>query len=119
MFDDMLETQLVLKGIITPEEWSGIKSKIDYKYAQDQYYQEMKNAENLRNRVDLLNQMVPYVGVYYSKDYIRKNILKMTDDEIKAIAKENEAETTEEQPGAPGSVQAAALSRETNAAPEQ
>ena len=117
LFDDLLETQLVLKGIITPEEWSGIKSKIDYKYAQDQYYQEMKNAENLRNRVDLLNQMVPYVGIYYSKDYIRKNILKMTDDEIEAIARENEAEPTEEQPGAPGSVQAAALSRETNAAP--
>ena len=116
LFDDLLETQLVLKGIITPEDWSGIKSKIDYKYAQDQFYQEMKNAENLRNRVDVLNQMSPYVGIYYSKNYIRKNILKLSDDEIKQIEKENETDQVEIQPGMPGSEQAAALSRETNAA---
>ena len=119
MFDDLLETQLVLKGIITPEDWDGIKSKIDYKYAQDQYYQEMKLAENLRNRVDVLNQMSPYVGIYYSKTYIRKNILKLTDDEIEQIEKENQSDPGEIQPGMPGSVQAAALSRETNAAPDQ
>jgi hypothetical protein len=117
LFDDLLETQLVLKGIITPEDWDGIKSKIDYKYAQDQYYQEMKLAENLRNRVDVLNQMSPYVGVYYSKTYIRKNILKLTDDEIEQIEKENQTDPVEIQPGMPGSEQAAALSRETNAAP--
>ena len=115
LFDDLLETQLVLKGIITPEDWSSIKSKIDYKYAQDQYYQEMKDAENLRNRVDVLNQMSPYVGIYYSKDYIRKNILKLSDAEIKQIEKENEKDPVEIQPGMPGSEQAAALSRETNA----
>jgi hypothetical protein len=63
--------------------------------------------------------MAPYVGVYYSKTYIRKNILKLTDDEIEQIEKENEAEPVEIQPGMPGSVQAAALSRETNAAPDQ
>ena len=119
LFDDLLETQLVLKGVITPEDWSSIKSKIDYKYAQDQYYQEMKLAENLRNRVDLLNQMSPYVGIYYSKEYVRKNILKMTDDEIKQIEKDNEKDPVEIQPGMPGSDQAAALSRETNASPAQ
>jgi hypothetical protein len=119
LFDDLLETQLVLKGIITPEDWSSIKSKIDYKYAQDQYYQEMKLAENLRNRVDLLNQMSPYVGVYYSKEYVRKNILKLTDDEIKQIENDNEKDPVEIQPGMPGSDQAAALSREVNASPQQ
>jgi len=116
LFDDLLETQLVLKGIITPEDWSSIKSKIDYKYAQDQYYQEMKDAENLRNRVDLLNQMSPYVGIYYSKDYIRRNILKMSSDEIESIAKENEQEPVEIQPGMPGADQAIDMSRETNGA---
>ena len=119
LFDDLLLTQLILKGIITPEDWPSIKSKIDYKYAQDQYFQEMKDAENLRNRVDVLNQMSPYVGIYYSKNYIRKNVLKMTDEEIAQIEKENEEDPVEIQPGMPGSEQAAALSRETSAAPGQ
>jgi len=119
LFDDLLETQLVLKGVITPEDWPEIKNKLQYVYAQDQYYLEMKEAENLRNRVDVLNQMSPYVGIYYSKDYIRKNVLRLTDDEIKQIEKENEQDPVEIQPGMPGSEQAAALSRETNAAPGQ
>jgi hypothetical protein len=79
----------------------------------------MKLAENLRNRVDLLNQMSPYVGVYYSKEYVRKNILKLTDDEIKQIENDNEKDPVEIQPGMPGSDQAAALSREVNASPQQ
>jgi hypothetical protein len=57
--------------------------------------------------------------MYYSKEYVRKNILKMTDDEIKQIEKDNEKDPVEIQPGMPGSDQAAALSRETNAAPDQ
>jgi hypothetical protein len=119
LFDDLLETQLVLKGVITPEDWPAIKNKLQYVYAQDQYYLEMKEAENLRNRVDVLNQMSPYVGIYYSKDYIRKNVLRLTDDQIKQIEKENEQDPVEIQPGMPGSEQAAALSRETNASPDQ
>ena len=112
LFDDLLESQLVLKGIIKPEDWDNIKEKIDYKYAQDQYYQEIKEAENLRNRIDVLNQMSPYVGVYFSKQYIRKNVLKMTDAEIETIEQEIEDEPPTIQPGMPGSDQAAALSRE-------
>lgn len=112
LFDDLLETQLVLKKIITPEDWDGIKEKINYKYAQDQYYQEVKEAENLRNRLDVLNQMSPYVGVYFSKDYVRKNVLRLTDAEIEQIDQENETDPPEMQAGMPGSEQAAALSRE-------
>jgi len=112
LFDDLLETQLVLKGIITPEDWKQIKESINYEYAQDQYYEEIKNAENLRNRVDVLNQMTPYVGVYFSKNYIRKNILKLSDQEIEQIEQENEQDPLDVQPGAPGSMQAAELSKE-------
>ena len=112
LFDDLLETQLVLKGIITPDDWADMKEKINYEYAQDQYYEEVKMAENLRNRIDLLNQMTPYVGMYYSKNYVRKNILKLTDQEIDQIEKENEEDPPELQPGMPGSEQAMALSRE-------
>lgn len=113
LFDDLLETQLVLKKIITPEDWGGIKEKINYKYAQDQYYQEMKEAENIRNRLDVLNQMSPYVGIYFSKDYVRKKVLRLNDAEIEQIDQENEEDPLEMQAERPGSEQAAALSRET------
>ncbi len=112
LFDDLLRTQLILKGIITAEDWESFKEKVDYKYAQDQYYQEIKEAENLRNRVDVLNQMTPYVGTYFSKNYVRKNVLRLTDQEIRQIEKENQDDPLELQPGMPGSEQAAALSRE-------
>ena len=112
LFDDLLFTQLILKGIITVEDWNGIKEKFNYEYAQDQYYQEIKNLENLRNRVDIVNQMTPYVGTYFSKNYIRKNILLLSDDEIKRIEGENEQDPLQIQPGMPGSEQMAALSRE-------
>ena len=112
LFDDLLETQLVLKGIITPEDWANMKEKINYQYAQDQYYEEIKTAENLRNRIDLLNQMTPYVGLYYSKNYIRKNILKLTEQEVDQIETENEQDPADVMPGAPGSMQAAELSKE-------
>lgn len=112
LFDDLLKTQLILKKIIRSDEWDQLKQSINYKYAQDQYYQEMKEAENLRNRLDVLNQMSPYVGVYFSQSYVKKNVLKMTDAEIERIEAENEEQPPVSQPGMPGSEQAAALSRE-------
>ena len=105
LFDDLLKTQLVLKGIITIEDWDELKDKLDYKYAQDQYYQELKESENLRNRLDVLNTMSPYVGMYFSKQYVRTNILKLTEDEVKQIEKENEEDPVTIQPGMPGSEQ--------------
>jgi len=114
LFDDLLSTQLILKKILTPEDWSNIKEKINYEYAQDQYYQEIKDAENLRNRIDVLNQMSPYVGVYFSKNYIRKEILKLSDDKIEQIEKDNQEDAPVMQPDMPGSEQAMALSRETD-----
>jgi hypothetical protein len=119
LFDDLLETQLVLKNIIKPEEWDDIKQKINYEYAQDQYYQEMKEAENLRNRIDIVNQMTPYVGMYFSKNYVRKNILRMTDEDIERIEQENEEDPPmmPGQEGQPGSMQASALSNEVQGNP--
>ena len=113
LFDDLLKTQLVLKGVMTIEDWEEIKQKVEYEYAQDQYFQEMKQAENIRNRIDVLNQMAPYVGTYFSKEYVRKNVLRLSDDDIDRIEKENEDDPVEVQPqDQPGSDQAAALSRE-------
>jgi len=102
LFDDLLKTQLVLKGIIVEDEWDAIKQRIVYQYAQDQYFLEMKEAENLRNRIDVLNQMSPFVGLYFSKQYVRKNVLRLTDKEITEIEADNKKEPIEIQPGMPG-----------------
>lgn len=85
LFNDLLRTQLILKKVIIDSDWDNIKSKLRYTYAQDQYYVEMKDAENARNRIDLLTQVAPFVGVYMSKKYVMKNILRLTDDEIEQI----------------------------------
>ena len=111
LFNDLLRTQLILKGIITDSDWDEIKDKLKYNYAKDQYYEEMKNAENIRNRLDILNQIQPYVGVYYSKQYVRKQILRLTDDDIENIEMELEEEPVEVIQE-PGSLQSAELSKE-------
>jgi hypothetical protein len=92
LFRDLLKTQLILKGVIVEQDWNEIKEAIRYKFAEDQYFKEAKDAEMMRNRVELLNQVQPYVGTYYSKSYIRKNLLHLTDDEIDNIEKEIAAE---------------------------
>ena len=92
LFNDVLKTQLILTGVITDQDWDEIKEKIQYKFAQDQYFEEMKNSENLRNRVDIINQMQPYVGTYFSKQYIMKNVLRMTDEEIGQMEEQIDSE---------------------------
>jgi hypothetical protein len=113
LFDDLLRTQLLLKNIITQDDWVVIKEQINYTYAQDQYFQEMKEAENTRNRLDLLNAANPYVGVYFSKNYIQKNILRMTQEEVEQIDQDNKDIPPEEliSKGV-GSLQAAEFSKE-------
>ena len=98
----MLRTQLILKGVLTDKDWNVIKDDIQYRYAQDQYFEEMKNAENLRNRIDLLTQVQPFVGAYYSQDYVMKNILRMSEKEIAAMKKQIDSEPAPPQIGMPG-----------------
>ena len=102
LFNDMLKTQLLLKGVLTEKDWDTIKEKIQYRYAQDQYFEEMKNAENLRNRVDLLTQVQPFVGAYYSQEYVMKNILRMSDKEMQLMKSQIESEPPPPQIGMPG-----------------
>jgi hypothetical protein len=92
LFNDILKTQLILTGVITDKDWDEIKEKIQYKFAQDQYFEEMKDSENLRNRVDIINQMQPYVGTYFSKQYIMRTVLRMTDEEIAQMEEQIESE---------------------------
>jgi hypothetical protein len=85
VFNDILKTQLVLKGIITIEDWVDIKEHIQYTFLKDGYFAELKNAEILRERINLANEITPYIGKYYSVEYIRKNILQQTDEDILEI----------------------------------
>jgi len=82
VFNDILKTQLVLKGIIVIEDWAKIKEHIQYSFLKDGYFAELKNAELLRERIGLANEITPYVGKYYSIEYIRKNVLRQTDEDI-------------------------------------
>lgn len=112
LFDDLLKTQLVLKKIINEEEWEEMKEYIDYTYAQDQYFQEIKEAEILRNRIDLLNQVQPYIGQFYSYEYIRKNVLRFSDEEIETMEQQIAEEPPPEQDGEPSAMQASTLTRQ-------
>ena len=85
VFNDILKTQLVLKGIITIEDWVKIKEHIQYTFLKDGYFAELKNAEILRERITLANDVSPYIGKYYSVEYVRKNILQQTDEDILEI----------------------------------
>lgn len=109
LFQDLLRTQLLLKGIATEQDWEQLKDKIEYVFAKDQYYEELKQAENLRNRVDVLTQLQPFVGTYFSMQYVRKNVLRMTDEQILSIQSENEEEPPPPIPGSPEAQQAAEL----------
>ena len=82
VFNDILKTQLVLKGIITIEDWVKIKEHIQYSFLKDGYFAELKNAEILRERLSLAQEVSPYVGKYYSVEFVRKNILQQSDEDI-------------------------------------
>jgi hypothetical protein len=106
IFDDLLKTQLILKGIITEADWESIKYKIQYNFATDAYYTESKEQQILQSRIEILNGMATFIGSLYSKEYVQKNILKLTDDEIAEIEASNtanppEVPPAEEQPPQP------------------
>ena len=85
IFDHALEKQLVLKGICTREEWQTFKEQIYYDYVKDNNFTELRDAELLQNRVQTLSVVDPYVGRYYSAEWVRKNILQQTDEDMLAI----------------------------------
>ena len=95
MFLDMLKTQLLLKNVITVEDWSGMAEHIQFDYIYDNHFAELKNSELFQERMANLSQAEPYIGKYFSQDYLRREILRQTDDDIveqdKLIAAEIEA----------------------------
>ena len=95
LFHDILKTQLILKNVITPEEWESMSDHIQYDFLYDNHFAELKEAELMQERLGLLATADPYIGKYYSVDYIRRKILRQTDDELveqdKLIKAEKEA----------------------------
>ena len=82
MFNDMLRTQLLLKNVITPEDWEVMSEHIQYDFLYDNHFSELKEAELMNERLSLAATAEPYVGKYYSQDYVRRKILRQTDIEI-------------------------------------
>jgi len=82
MFNDMLRTQLLLKNIITPEDWEAMSEHIQYDFLYDNHFSELKETELMNERLTLLQSAEPYIGKYYSQDYVRRQILRQTDIEI-------------------------------------
>ena len=81
LFTDILKTQLLLKGIITPQDWELMKEHIQYDFLQDGHFTELKETELLRERIEILGSMEPYMGTFFSKDYVWKKVLRMNDAE--------------------------------------
>jgi hypothetical protein len=82
MFNDMLKTQLILKNIITPEDWETMDEHIQYDFLYDNHFAELKDAELLNERLNMVQVAEPYIGKYFSQDYVRRKILRQTDIEI-------------------------------------
>ena len=82
MFTDMLKTQLILKNIVTPEDWEDLSEHIQYDFIYDNQFAELKETEMMNERLGTLATIEPYIGRFYSQEWVRKNILRQTDGEI-------------------------------------
>ena len=92
VFHDLLRTQLILTGVIAEEEWDSMKEHIAYDWMQDGHFAELRDAEILRERIDMLGTLEPYVGNFFSKRWVQKNVLRQSDEEIELMSKEIEDE---------------------------
>jgi hypothetical protein len=95
LFSDLLEIQLALKGVITRGEWKEMKQDIYYDFQEDNHFTELKETEIMQGRLQILGEVDNFVGKYFSEDWIRKNVLRMTEEEIKDEQKQIDKEADE------------------------
>ena len=88
LFNNILKTQLILKGVVAEEDWLSIKENLSYQYMKDGHYAEMRDMDLLKDRLEVLNTLEPYIGQYFSKKYVQKQVFRMSDDEIESMDKE-------------------------------
>ena len=92
LFQDLLKTQLILKGIITPEDWENIKENITYDFLQDNHFSELKDLEIFTDRMDQVDRIQDYIGKYVSQEWVRKNLLRQSQKEIEEMDAQMAAE---------------------------
>ena len=97
LFNNILKTQLLLKGVVAEEDWLSIKDNLSYQYMKDGHYAEMRDMDLLRDRLEVLGTIEPYIGQYFSKKYVQKQVFRMSDDEIDSMQKEMDAEPEPEE----------------------
>jgi hypothetical protein len=85
LFLDLLKTQVILKGIMTEDDWTRISQDITFKFNNDSYFTELKNNDILRERLDIIAAVTPYIGQFFSGEYVRKNFLKQSEEEMLEI----------------------------------
>jgi hypothetical protein len=97
LFDDALKLQLVLKGICTKEEWDRFKEDVYYDFKKDNNFTELRESELMRERIQTLTMMEPFVGKYFSQTWVKKNVLRLSEEEITEMQKEMEKDGSVEQ----------------------
>jgi hypothetical protein len=95
LFDGLLEIQLVLKGVLSRADWEQMRNTIHYDFKEDNYFSELKESEIMTERLRLAGEIDPLVGKYYSMKWVRENILRMTEEDIKNVDQEIDAERQE------------------------
>ena len=92
LFIDMLKTQLILKNIVTPEDFEKMAEHIQFDYKYDNHFAELKDHELMTERLNIMVAIEPYIGTYYSRDYVKRKVLRQTDEEIEEMAQEMQEE---------------------------
>ena len=92
MFTNILKKQLILKGIITPEDWQTWRNDIQIDFIRDNHFTELKDSELLRERLSTLDQLSQYVGEYFSREWVMKNVMMMSEEDIETMKDQVEAE---------------------------
>ena len=95
VFNDMLKTQLILKNIVTPQDWEVLREHIQYDYVYDNHFSDLKDNELRNDQLGVVAAMEPYIGKYFSAQYIRSKVLKQSDGEMKEIDAQIEKEIKE------------------------
>jgi len=92
VFNDMLKTQLILKNVITPEDWDSLEEHVQYDFLYDNHFSDLKANELLNEQLGVVAAMEPYMGKYFSAHYVRTKVLKQTEDDIEEIDKQIDKE---------------------------